>query len=41
MASEEKDKATYKIPMSNDPLRAKTVSDQIIAIAKKRMQNDD
>ena len=33
--------ATYKIPMPSDPLQAKTVSDKILAIAKKRMQNDD
>jgi hypothetical protein len=41
MASEEKGKATYKIPMPSDPLQAKTVSDRILAIAKERMQNDD
>ena len=39
MATE--DIATYKIPMPEDPLEAKTVSDRILAIAKKRMQNDD
>ena len=30
--------AAYKIPMPSDPLQAKTVSDRILAIAKKRMQ---
>lgn len=35
------DTAAYKIPLPSDPLKAKTVSDKVLAIAKARMNNDD